>query len=173
MITRLDELPIHHRVELVENIRRRSPGDVVQLSITRDGQPQVIAVTLSHPFGTFLSQFAQQIRMGGELSLRRDGFDAVFAHDTVLRPTDCGGPLLDLTGRAVGLNIARSARTETLALPADVVQASLQQLLADAGRGPPAEQPGSESAAAEDTAASGDNGDPADAAPGATPDRGS
>ena len=42
-------------------------------------------------------------------------------HDTVLNPRDCGGPLVDTSGRAVGLNISRSLRISTYALlPADV-----------------------------------------------------
>jgi RNA polymerase sigma factor (TIGR02999 family) len=36
----------------------------------------------------------------------------------VLKPEECGGPLVDVDGRAVGLNIARAGRVETLALPA-------------------------------------------------------
>ncbi len=38
----------------------------------------------------------------------------------MLKPTDCGGPLVDLEGRVVGFNIARSGRTESYAVPANV-----------------------------------------------------
>ena len=41
---------------------------------------------------------------------------------------DCGGPLVDLSGKVIGINIARAGRTETYALPADVVQALLGPL---------------------------------------------
>jgi serine protease Do len=57
--------------------------------------------------------------MGGPLSVRSTGFAAVLQHDTVLKPTECGGPLVNLAGEVVGINIARAGRTESYALPAD------------------------------------------------------
>jgi serine protease Do len=62
------------------------------------------------------------------LSLRRDGFPAVFAHDGRIRPDQCGGPVLDLSGRVVGVNIARADETRTLAVPAEVVRQVVSQL---------------------------------------------
>ena len=49
---------------------------------------------------------------------------------------DCGGPLVDLDGAAVGLNIARAGRTESYALPADVVIAAVKTLRSAAVNGP-------------------------------------
>jgi serine protease Do len=69
-----------------------------------------------------------QNQLGGKLSDRRTGFPMVLQHDTILRPVDCGGPLVDLDGKVIGINIARSGRTETLALPAEVVKPLLDDL---------------------------------------------
>jgi serine protease Do len=60
----------------------------------------------------------------------RVGFSRVLPHDTVLRPNQCGGPVVGLNGAVIGINIARSGRVETLALPAAVVQRVLAELLA-------------------------------------------
>jgi serine protease Do len=60
----------------------------------------------------------RQNMMGGELSRRALGFDSVLQHDTVLRPADVGGPIVDLDGHVVGINIARAGRVESYALPA-------------------------------------------------------
>jgi serine protease Do len=49
-------------------------------------------------------------------------------HDTVIRPADCGGPLVDLDGKAVGINIARAGRTESYAIPAEDVIALIAEL---------------------------------------------
>lgn len=130
IIERLDTTDIENGQALVRYVKHRQPGDVVQVSYRRGEEKKTVEVTLSHPFGEFLSQFAQQIRMGGELSHRRSGFDDVFSHDGQLKPEDCGGPVVNLSGAAVGLNIARAARTETLVLPADVVQQALGEMLA-------------------------------------------
>lgn len=57
----------------------------------------------------------------GGRSERRDGFQQVIAHDGILRPEQCGGPVFDAYGHFIGLNIARFSRTVSLALPASVV----------------------------------------------------
>ena len=98
-----------------------APGATVQLTIQRGQAEMVVAATLSHPFGEFLSRIAVQNQMGGRLSPRRTGFSAVLQHDTVLNPEFCGGSVVNLDGIAVGVNIARAGRTETYAIPADVV----------------------------------------------------
>jgi len=54
------------------------------------------------------------------VSRRRNGFPACLQHDADFRPEDCGGPLIDLEGRTVGINIARSSHSMALAIPADV-----------------------------------------------------
>ena len=50
-------------------------------------------------------------------------------HDSVLNPGDCGGPLVDLEGKAIGLNIARAGRVESYALPAGIVRETVEKLL--------------------------------------------
>ncbi len=55
------------------------------------------------------------------LSKRRSGYDRVIQHDSVIRPEECGGPLVNLDGIVVGLNIARAGRVETYALPIKTV----------------------------------------------------
>ena len=71
-----------------------------------------------------------QNALGSELSKRRSGFPTVLQHDTVVRPADCGGPLLDLDGRALGVNISRAGRTESYAIPSEVVASLVRELKA-------------------------------------------
>jgi S1-C subfamily serine protease len=70
-----------------------------------------------------------QNRMGGAISDRRAGFPIILQHDTVLQPKDCGGPLVDLDGHIIGINIARAGRVETYAIPAEAVQPLLADLM--------------------------------------------
>jgi serine protease Do len=128
VIEKLGDAAVGDGRSFIRMIRKHEPGDVLQVQVKRKDEAKHIEITLGHPFGLFLSQYAQQIRMGSELSVRRDGFADVFAHDGGLRPEECGGPLVDLSGAAIGVNIARSARMETLALPAEVVQASISKM---------------------------------------------
>lgn len=128
IILRVADKVIESRHSLIRLIREYEPGTTLELTIRRGEEELVLPATLTHPFGDFLSRIAQQNHMGGNLSLRRTGFPAVLQHDTVLAPEDCGGPIVDLDGAVVGLNIARAGRTESFALPADVVQAALTRL---------------------------------------------
>jgi serine protease Do len=52
----------------------------------------------------------------------------VLPHDTVVRPRDCGGPLVDTDGNVVGINIARALRVSTFAIPADTVRQVVEEL---------------------------------------------
>jgi len=69
------------------------------------------------------------------VSLRRHGFPAVFAHDGRLSPSQCGGPVVNLAGEVIGLNIARADNTRTLAIPAGVLKELVDHLLAQAKTG--------------------------------------
>lgn len=119
------------RETLQREIRRHSPGDEIEVRILRDDGKLTLRATLVGEIKDFgpLSRSQFQNAMGGELSGRRFGFPEALQHDTVLRPQDCGGPLVDLDGRVVGFNIARSGRTESYAIPTRVVVSRMYDLM--------------------------------------------
>lgn len=99
-------------------LRGKKPGDVIRVAFLRDGGEREVELKLARrPFEANRGDF--QNRMGSNLSDRRGGFANVLQHDTVLQPSDCGGPLVDLDGKTIGINIARAGRTETYAIPAE------------------------------------------------------
>lgn len=61
------------------------------------------------------------------------GFGSVLAHDGIVWPEQCGGPIVNLDGQAVGLNIARFDRTATHALSADTLMDAVDKILFSAG----------------------------------------
>lgn len=128
LILRVNQKEIQGNRQLVETIGTYRPGDTITLQIRRGEEMLTLPATLTHPFGDFLSRIAFQEQMGGPLSFRRDDFEAVYQHDTVLRPEQCGGPLLNLDGEAIGINIARASRTSSYALPADLIVKRLEAL---------------------------------------------
>ena len=71
-------------------------------------------------------------RMGTEPSRRAEDFELAIQHDTALQAWQCGGPLVNLEGHAIGLNIARAGRVASYALPADLVRHAIQHLKAQA-----------------------------------------
>ena len=64
---------------------------------------------------------------GGPFSGRRFGFGTVIAHDGVIAPSDCGGPVIDLNGKFIGINVSRAMRTTTFVVPATAVKALVQR----------------------------------------------
>jgi serine protease Do len=116
--------------QLRQTILSFQPGDKVTLLIERQGKEQTIYATLGS-----MSQFMHgdraefQNTLGGPLSERRAGFPLAIQHDSVLKPSECGGPLVDLDGKAVGVNIARAGRVESYALPASIVRETVDRLL--------------------------------------------
>ncbi len=47
----------------------------------------------------------------------------------MLKPQECGGPVIDLDGKAVGVNIARAGRVESYAIPSEVLKPLLHDLM--------------------------------------------
>lgn len=113
---------------LTESIEKFRPGDRLQLVIRRGEAEQTIEAVLGYSGVNPLNRGDLQNLMGGDLSLRRGGFPKAIQHDSVLAPQDCGGPLVELSGKAIGVNIARAGRTETFAIPAREVLAILDDL---------------------------------------------
>jgi serine protease Do len=106
-------------------LRGMKPGAVVQIRVQRGNKELELQAKLGR---RPLTQGEFQNELGGPPSEHRTGFPTVLQHDTALRPADCGGPLVDLDGKAVGVNIARAGRTESYAVPAEVVQRLLPDL---------------------------------------------
>ncbi len=121
----IDDTAVGSAQELREQLQRRQPGDQIKVKVRRADADLLFAVTLG---SDSTAPRSNQEGIWGPLSDVRSGFAEVLQHDTVLRPADCGGPVVDLSGKAVGLNIARAGRVETLALPAAAVQAALARL---------------------------------------------
>jgi serine protease Do len=111
--------------DLREQLGRRKSGDKVKLTVKRGEKTMELAATLDKRPA---SRGDFQNSLGSTLSERRTGFPVILQHDTVLKPTDCGGPVVDLDGYAVGVNIARAGRTESYAIPAEAVRPLLFEM---------------------------------------------
>jgi serine protease Do len=117
--------------QLVKLIQAFKPGDQVLMRIKRGEEELEFKAKLDRrPDRGRFDRADFQNSLGSQLSKRRGGFPTVLQHDTVLRPVDCGGPIVDLDGKAVGLNIARAGRVESYALPSELVQSLLPDLIA-------------------------------------------
>ena len=129
--------------QLIDRLQGQADGDVVDVLLLRGDEPMRISVRLSELGPDPRSRSERMNRMGGEISERRRGFQRVLQHDADIVPTQCGGPIVDLRGQVVGLNIARAGRIATYALPSELINERVQMLLDGEIEQPPAE-PGPE-----------------------------
>jgi serine protease Do len=112
-------------------LARNKAGDEVKLKIVRDEKEEDFKIKLGVRPGTSKngkSRSESQNSMGSKLSDRRAGFPIILQHDSVVSPSDCGGPLVNLDGQVVGINIARAGRVESYAIPSEAVRPLLEKL---------------------------------------------
>jgi len=118
------------RAAFVRRVQEHRPGDEVMLRVQRGDEILAIEATLKERRPWRLQTRNEfQNQLGGLLSKRRFGFPRAFQHDTVVKPSDCGGPVVNLDGQMVGLNIARAGRTETYAIPVATVVKLLREMM--------------------------------------------
>ncbi len=125
IIVAVDGASVKDNQDLTRALRKYREGQRVRLRVQREKREFDATVEMSAQRTFFLGRgFDRQERMnrlGGPLSKRAEDFELAFQHDSVLNPWQCGGPLLNLQGQAIGLNIARAGRTASYALPPALV----------------------------------------------------
>lgn len=127
VILEFDDNQIRSPRQFSSTIGRRKPGDKVKLKVRRRGEELILEATLRKNDDR-RGPTSSQERLWGPLSDVRIGFTEVIQHDSVLRPNQCGGPLVNLDGEVVGINISRVGRMETLALTGKAVRSMLEDL---------------------------------------------
>ena len=130
VIFKLGGVPIRDVTQLVKAIRNKRPGDRVAIEFIRNGAKQIVHAKLAgrNMTGERAARFKMMNRLGAVPSRRSDGFPNVFQHDSPLFPEQCGGPIVDLKGNVIGMNIARNGRAASYAVPANHVQAIIKEL---------------------------------------------
>ena len=119
--------------QLAQVISGSVPGDEVKLRFRRgDDEREAKAVLGSRRLAPRGVEPARGSRFGGVLSEKRSNFPNALQHDLTLRPNECGGPLVDLDGKVVGVNVARAGRVKSYAIPASDLKELLSNL--DLGR---------------------------------------
>ena len=127
IITALDGQKIQDSLDFGNMIRGRMAGDELMVRYLRDGKPNKTKVTLKErQLRDNVKNDPRMKRTLGPLSDKTTGYPDVIQHDIPLRPEMCGGPLFNLKGKCIGINVSRAGRTRTYAIPADEVVALLK-----------------------------------------------
>jgi serine protease Do len=124
-VAQIDGQRVEQVRQVIEAVGSHPPGETIEIVVVRDGEELKKSATLGKPE----DRPSPQDRWGGgPFSKRRSGFPTVIPHDTLVRPEQCGGPLVDTDGAVVGINIARALRVATYALPAETVREAVEAL---------------------------------------------
>jgi S1-C subfamily serine protease len=110
------------------------PGDKVTFEVQRGGKPMKLKLELASSDKmapeTSSDALNRLSEAGGTISKRHNSFSTALTHDTVLQATQIGGPVVDLDGHSIGMNIARADRTACYAIPAKTVRKIISEWLA-------------------------------------------
>lgn len=129
VVTVIADTPIIDSETMVNAIQHHKPGEQIAIRVKRGTTDfQVMATLEKRTIDQNLARRDLQNNLGSTLSNRRGGFPQIIQHDMVLKPSDCGGPVVDLDGKTIGINIARAGRVESYALPAEAVKALIPDL---------------------------------------------
>jgi len=121
--------------EVHEIVSKRQPGEEIAVLYRRNDKDESCTVRLASRTKVLSNWDGEDFANGG-ISIRTDNFPEILQHDIPLGPEDMGSPLLDLNGRAVGINISRVDRVTTFALPMETFWTKVQQWMAE-DRKPP------------------------------------
>jgi len=136
IILAVDGKSVTNREQVVDILQEFRDGQTVRMRFQRAEKEFDESIRLMTPkagqdeFDLYADE--QENQLSGDVSLRSEGFDQAIEHDTVLGPWQCGGPLVNLDGKTIGLNIARASRVATYALPASLARQILTKLKAKA-----------------------------------------
>jgi serine protease Do len=128
VITAIDDQPVSNREEIAKALKDRKAGGKVKVSYRRNNETITVEVVLMAK-NEMVDQMNRNDQMSGLFSERRSGFPRVLQHDILGAKSVVGGPLLDLDGRCLGMNIARANRAESFAIPVEDLKAIAARML--------------------------------------------
>jgi S1-C subfamily serine protease len=105
---------IHDEKDVYQCVNGHLPGERVTVRLIRDGQRRELTLELA----------AQPLIASKHYA----DFPTLFEHDMPLSLRQCGGPVVDLNGKAVGITMSRG-QYGCMAIPSDCIQRLLPELM--------------------------------------------
>jgi serine protease Do len=117
--------------EFIKIIAGTKPYQTVKIKVQRDMEERELSAVLeSRASRGIRPELAEDPRnmMAGAISKNRRGYADALQHDMTLKVSQVGGPVVDLKGRVIGMNIARSGRIESMAIPSVTMKRLLEKV---------------------------------------------
>jgi S1-C subfamily serine protease len=135
VILMIEDTKISKIEDIAGVMKDRKAGSKVKVVCRRGKREFTAEVRLSAKGEMFTDTMNRNDMMSGDFSKRRSGFPRVMQHDILGSSRVTGGPLLDLEGRCLGMNIARANRAESFAIPVEDLKALAERLMNQAAAG--------------------------------------
>ncbi len=119
--------------DIAAALKDKKAGTLVKVTFRRDKEEKAIDVRLAVKGEMYAEQVNRNDQMSGDFSPRRSGFPRVMQTDLLGNRSVQGGPLLDLEGRCLGMNIARANRAESFAIPVEDLKEIAGRLMKQSG----------------------------------------
>ncbi|MHA4896711.1 S1 family peptidase [Pedobacter sp. PWIIR3] len=113
-IVSLNGMPFLEPQLFVKEVQSNFPNDTLNLVTNVGNGINRLKIPLAKRPAIMGTHIAEKFLDGK--SERRDGFLNAFVHDGKLKPSECGGPIFDLEGKFLGINMARFSRTSSIAV---------------------------------------------------------
>ena len=119
VILKIDGKEINSPSELAKSVSGLKPSDEIEILYLRNNKKKTVTAVLGSRSNVQpqLSMPDPGAQFGGPLSNKRVDFPNALQHDLTIRPDECGGPIVNLDGKVVGVNIARGGRVKSYAIP--------------------------------------------------------
>jgi serine protease Do len=127
------------KLDLINALAAFKPGDKVKLEVKRGKETLKVEAKLADPSLLDNNPPPERSQRRGSSSTffdrtaaaskRKDNFPEALTHDSSLKAEQCGGPVLNLSGQVVALNIARFDRTGTYALTYKTLKPVLDEMI--------------------------------------------
>lgn len=123
----INGIPIDSPDSYITEMRKSRPDEVVTLVRFNAGITDTVKIKMGR-FPPETSHHPAETFTGGKSEIR-DGFNGVFVHDAKITPAECGGPVFDIQGRFMGMNMARYSRTSCIVMSVPELKAFLKNSL--------------------------------------------
>lgn len=127
IIREIDGKELATRREVLDHLISMPAGQRLTVGVERSGERVKLVAQMMDLSNSLLDP--TEMEVNGSISARATGFRNIIQHDTVLTPQNCGGPLIDVDGNVVGMNIARAGRVCSYAIPAKLVASTIDEML--------------------------------------------
>ena len=129
IIYEVEGKPVLDPDNFMDLLVKKKPGDPLNIGLVRGTARMKLTIELAARPAGLPGRNGLPEMLSGDISRMQGPFTHVLHHDSVLKPTAMGGPLVDADGRTIGMNIARADRTSTYAIPARDLREIYERLL--------------------------------------------